>query len=78
MKIVESKNSIKLPKVTTSVERTMNSAFKAMKKQRWRKVIIIGEGPHGAHLSHSKMKYYDILGFIEWNKKTLLDKFANE
>lgn len=67
-------STVRLPKVTTSVERTLQKANASAKAQRWRKIIIIGEGPHGYHISNSKMRYYEMIGFIEYAKITIIEE----
>lgn len=76
-KLIKDTKTIKLPKATSSVERTLRAANKACKEQRWRKVVIIGEGPFGYHLSNSKMTYYTLIGFLEHGKLEI-DREASE
>ena len=64
MKIAKNSKMVKLPKATTSVARSMRAANQAMKEQRWKKCVVIGEGPHGYHISNSRMTYYELFGFI--------------
>lgn len=77
MKIIKHANNIRLPKATTSVQRTLRAANQSAKSQRWRKLVVIGEGPHGYHISNSKMTYYEMLGFIE-HAKLEIDREASE
>lgn len=74
MEIVKDTRTIRLPKATTSVARTLRVANQSAKSQRWRKAVVIGEGPHGYHISNSKMTYYELLGFIEYAKLALAEE----
>ena len=76
MKLVKTSKTIRLPKATTSVERTLRAANKAAKEQRWRKLVIIGEGPHGYHVSNSKMQYYALIGFMDYAKHFIIEEAA--
>lgn len=67
-------NVVRLPKVTTSVERALKNANDKAKSHRWRKVVVIGEGPHGYLITNSKMKYYELIGFIEFAKNIIIDE----
>lgn len=77
-KLVKSAEIIRLPKVTTSAQLALQKANQAAKSHRWRKVFIIGEGPHGYLISNSKMKYYELIGFIEYAKKIIIDECGDE
>lgn len=69
---------LRLPKTTSSVARVLQQANQKAKEHRWRKVFIIGEGPHGYTLSNSKMRYYELIGFIEYGKKLIIDEAASD
>lgn len=69
---------VRLPKMTTSVERTLHKANASAKSMRWRKLVIIGEGPHGYHVSNSKMKYYELIGFIEYAKSVIIEEAGHD
>lgn len=78
MKLVKNTRILRLPKVTTSVERTLQKVNDASKEHRWKKIFVIGEGPHGYQISNSKMTYYQLIGFIEYAKKIIIDEASED
>ena len=71
-RIVKNTEIIRLPKSTKSVQRALNSAQQKAKEQRWRKIVIIGEGPYGFRIHNSNMKYYELIGLLAYSQQALI------
>ncbi len=64
-KLVKNKKVVKLPRVTGSVESTFQQAVQKAKNQKWKRVVIIGEGEDAGHYFLSRMHGNHSIAMLE-------------
>ncbi len=74
MKIVSDKKITKFPKASTSVRACLRRAMHRSEIERWKSVIIIGEGPEGICDYRSPMDLLRAVGLLDLVKADTLNE----
>ena len=65
MKLIKSTKTVKLPKISGSVQSAIERATYTAKQQKWNRIIIIGEGPEGGGTYRSRMSSHVAISLCE-------------
>lgn len=77
-KLVKNSKVVKIPRTSGSVNGTLKKALQKAKDQKWKNVIIIGEGKDNGAWMCSKMSQNTQYGMIEKTKFLMLMADYNE
>lgn len=78
-KLVSNVTVVRLPKVSGNVQRVIANAAQKAKAERWRKVLIIGDGgEHGySILNNSRISYYTLLGMLDYGASCIREELKD-